>query len=114
MTVEIVSCVIILFGFWYWSSAKVLQEQAYQAVKQHCQSLQLLMLDDYVAFHSIFIQRDDLGRLRLLRSYRFEFSSTGNERYNGTITLAGRQSCKIQLEPYRIVDNEQSIRPLDL
>jgi hypothetical protein len=114
MTVEIVSCLIILIGLWYWSSAKIVQELAYQAVKQHCQSLRLLMLDDYVAFHSIFIQRDDHGRLRLLRSYRFEFSSTGNERYNGTIILSGRQFCKIQLEPYRIVDNEPSIRPDDL
>ncbi len=72
------------------------------------------MLDDYVAFHSIFVQRDEQGCFRLLRSYRFEFSSTGNERYNGTITLAGRQPCKIQLEPYRIIEIDESTRAPDL
>ena len=106
MTVEIFCCFTILTGFWYWSSAKNVHEYAYQAVKQHCQLLHLQMLDDYVAIKTIIIKRDSQGRFRLLRRYHFEFSSTGNERYNGTITLVGRQTLNIQLEPYRIVENE--------
>jgi len=105
MTVEIISCFIILTGCWYWSSAKIAHEYAYAAVKQHCQLLQLQMLDDYVALKSIRVERDCKGRLRLLRRYHFEFSATGNERYNGTITLAGRQIHNIQMNPYRIVEN---------
>jgi hypothetical protein len=106
MTVEIIGCLSILTGIWCWSAAKTSQEQAYLAVKQHCRFLQLQMLDDYVAFNAIKIKRDELGRLRLFRSYRFEFSATGNERYNGTITLLGHKTLNIQLEPYRIVDYE--------
>jgi len=105
MTVEIIGCLIILTGFWYWTIAKTFQEHAYDAVKQHCQLLQLQMLDDYVAFKKFIVKRDKQGCLRLLRYYHFEFSATGNERYNGTITLAGWQTFNIQLEPYRIVDN---------
>jgi Protein of unknown function (DUF3301) len=106
MTFEITSCLIILTGFWYWSSAKMAHELAYQAVKQHCQLLQLQMLDDYVALKSIRFKRNVQGHVQLFRRYHFEFSSTGNERYNGTITLAGRQTQNIHLDPYRIVENE--------
>lgn len=106
MTVEIISCLTILTGLWYWSSAKTAQEHAYYAVKQHCQLLQLQMLDDYVAFKTIIVKHDNQRRLRFLRCYHFEFSATGNERYNGTITLVGRQTLRIYLEPYRIVENE--------
>jgi hypothetical protein len=106
MTVEIISCLTLLAAFWYWSSAKTAQEHAYHAVKQHCQRLELQMLDDYVAFNTILFKRDNHGRFRFLRRYQFEFSSSGNERYNGTITLSGRQTLNIHLEPYRIVDNE--------
>jgi len=106
MTVEIISCLTLLAALWYWSSAKAAQEHAYHAVKQHCQRLDLQMLDDYVAFKTIRCQRDNHGRLKFLRLYQFEFSSTGNERYNGTITLDGRQTLHIHLEPYRIVENE--------
>ena len=106
MSVEIIVCLTILTGFWYWSSAKTAQEHAHYAVKQHCQLLQLQMLDDYVAFKSILVKRDSHGRLQFLRLYHFEFSATGNERYNGTITLVGRQTLNIQLDPYRIVEHE--------
>jgi hypothetical protein len=106
MTVEIISCLTILTVFWYWSSAKLAHECAYHAVKQHCQSLQLQMLDDYVAFKTIVVKRNNQGRLRFLRRYHFEFSATGNERYNGTITLLGRQTLNIHLDPYRIVEND--------
>jgi hypothetical protein len=106
MTVEIIICLTILTLFWYWSSAIIVQEHAYHAVKQHCQLLQLQMLDDYVAFNTIIGKRDSQGLLRFMRRYHFEFSATGNERYNGAITLVGRKTFKIQLEPYRIVENE--------
>jgi len=39
MTVEIIICLTILTLFWYWSSAIIVQEHAYHAVKQHCQLL---------------------------------------------------------------------------
>ncbi|NOT12713.1 MAG: DUF3301 domain-containing protein [Methylococcaceae bacterium] len=109
MTVELITCITILGCFWYWSSAKTVHEVAYYAVKQHCLSLQLQMLDDYVAFNAISIKRDNQGRLRFMRRYHFEFSATGNERYNGTITILGRQTINIQLAPYRIVEHETDI-----
>ncbi len=39
--------------------------------------------------------------MRLRRVFLFEFSSTGNERYNGMCIMLGRRVESIQMEPYR-------------
>ena len=60
------------------------------------------MLDDYVALNALWLKRDENGKLLPWRSYLFEFSSTGEERYNGKIIMLGRRIQSIQMEPYRI------------
>ena len=39
---------------------------------------------------------------REARVYQFDFTSNGEDRYQGTITLAGRQVLQIKLPPHRI------------
>ena len=46
--------------------------------------------------------RDDDGRLRLERTYAFEFSDTGNNRRQGVIITFGSELADVQLEPFRI------------
>ncbi|MEQ1637104.1 MAG: DUF3301 domain-containing protein [Methylococcales bacterium] len=106
MSIEFFGSLLILAGLCYWASAKAIQEFAHQAVKARCQHLQLQMLDDYVALQHIRIKRDAQGRLKMLRTYGFEFSSTGNERYHGLIVLAARQVQSIHFEAYRVLDLE--------
>jgi len=60
------------------------------------------MLDDYVAFKRLGWQRDRAGRLKITRTYSFEFTSTGDERYNGQVTMLGTAVDSFYLEPYRI------------
>lgn len=108
MNTDIIGCILISLGLWYWFSAKGLQESAYAAVRHRCQRLQLQMLDDYVALQSIRINRSPQGRLQLVHTYGFEFSSTGNERYQGQIILLGRQVQTIQLEAYRMPEPDYS------
>lgn len=60
------------------------------------------MLDEYVALNSIKLKRDGSGKIQLQRSFTFEFSSTGNERYNGKVLLLGRRVDSVYMEPYRI------------
>ncbi|NOT83966.1 MAG: DUF3301 domain-containing protein [Methylococcaceae bacterium] len=106
MNIELFGSLLILAGLVYWSSAKTAQEFAHQAVKSRCQHLQLQMLDDYVALQRIRIKRNAQGRLEIIRSYGFEFSSTGNERYYGQIILSARQVQSIQFDAYRMPDLE--------
>ena len=92
---------LILAGV-YWSSAQAVKERALAAVKKHCQDMDVQMLDDYVALNHLGLKRDGAGKIRIARTFLFEFSATGAERYNGQITLLGRNIEAIQMEPYRI------------
>ena len=95
---------ILLFtaGFLYWQSTQKVKEIALAATIRHCHKLDLQMLDGYIAFNAISLKRDSRGKIHIRRSYIFEFSSTGVERYNGIIIMLARQVEAIQLEPYRI------------
>lgn len=85
----------------YWSSGMKAREIAFSAVKQYCNKMDLLLLDEYVALQGQWLKRDESGRFKAWRSYQFEFSSTGDERYIGKVIMLGRQVVSIQLAPYR-------------
>lgn len=102
MSIEIAGIILISALLLYWSNAKKAQEYVYQLVKNHCQQLQLQMLDDYVALSQLSWQRGPTGKIEWLRSYVFEFTSTGEERYQGMIQIRGYRVQMIKLEPYRI------------
>lgn len=95
---------ILLFtaGFLYWQSSQKVREVALSATKRHCRDLELQMLDGYVAGYALRLKKDRRGKVHISRTYVFEFSSTGAERYNGRIMMLGRRVESIQLEPYRI------------
>jgi len=78
------------------------REIAFIAVKVYCQKMDVLLLDEYVALNGQWLKRDDDGKFKAWRSYQFEFSSTGEERYNGRVILLGRRVITIQLDPYRM------------
>jgi hypothetical protein len=88
----------------YWISWQRAREIALGAVRTHCLNLEVQMLDEYVAVSSTRLRRDSAGRMQVRRIFAFEFSSTGNERYNGTCIMLGRRVESIQMEPYRIDD----------
>lgn len=44
--------------------------------------------------------RDEQGSLKIRRRYVFEFSSTGEARYQGTITLLGHVLKSLELEAH--------------
>ena len=80
------------------------REIALLAAKRHCQSIDLFLLDEYVALNGQWIKRDGHGKIKAWRSYLFEFSSTGDERYNGKVIMLGDKVINIKLDPYRMSD----------
>ena len=98
---DLILICLLLFCFWYWNNAQQVKEIAHHAVKRYCLKLDLQMLDDYVALNAFWLKRNDQGKLQLWRSFVFEFTSTGEDRYNGRIIMLGRVIEAIQLEPYR-------------
>ena len=93
--------VLLMIGF-YWSNAMKAREIAFMAANVYCQKMDVFLLDEYVALNGQWLKRDEDGKLKTWRSYQFEFSSTGDERYHGKVIMLGDKVIKIQLEPYRI------------
>jgi hypothetical protein len=99
---DLILIALLLGAYLYWFDGQLAKEVALKAVKEYCLKLEVQMLDEYVALSSIRLRRDQAGKMRVQRTFLFEFSSTGNERYNGICITLGRQVESIQLEPYRV------------
>ena len=99
---DIILIGIIYLTYLYWFNAQKAKEIALETARAHCLAMEVQMLDDYVALNGIWLKRDKLRKMQLRRTFLFEFSSTGNERYNGTILMLGRHIESIYMEPYRI------------
>lgn len=102
---EVFLIFLLIAALFCWSNAMSIREYAYLAVRKHCIDMDVQMLDDCVALSRIALKRDQFGRLRLLRSFQFEFSASGDDRYIGLITLIGSSIESIQMPPYRIADS---------
>ncbi len=98
---DLILIALLLGAYLYWFNGQQAKEIALEAVRAHCLKLEVQMLDEYVALCSIRLRREQAGNIKLQRSFLFEFSSTGNERYNGVCMMLGTRVESIQMEPYR-------------
>ncbi|HRD92880.1 MAG TPA: DUF3301 domain-containing protein [Accumulibacter sp.] len=94
---ETLSLLGMLAAGWLWLDSFRAREAGIRAVRAACDADQLQLLDDTVALASLRPARDDEGRLRLRRVYRFEYSDTGDNRRNGQITLLGSELLLLHL-----------------
>jgi hypothetical protein len=99
---DIVLISLLVLAYWYWQKAQSSKTMALHATKARCATLELLMLDDYVALTRIGFKRNAAGKWQVYRCYTFEFASTGDERYNGVCTVLGDRVLSIDMQPYRI------------
>lgn len=101
--------IVTLCCAWWW---KVHGQRDFvlKVVEQHCQKLNLNLLDGYVALKSIRFKRSTQGYLGFARTYSFEFTVTGEKRYTGYITLFGYHVDGIEIPPYPI---ESTSTPTD-
>ncbi|MDD1613329.1 MAG: DUF3301 domain-containing protein [Methylococcaceae bacterium] len=99
---DIVLICFMCLAYMYWFNAQKAKEIALGTARDHCLAMEVQMLDGYVALNGLWLKRDKAGKMRLRRSFLFEFSSTGYERYNGTVLMLGFRVESIYMEPYRI------------
>ena len=100
----ILTCLAALAGFW-WQSDKV-KRLALIAVQHRCRLENLQLLDQTLVLKGLWPVRNQSGSLVLRRHYHFEFTSTGEVRHQGTITLHGARLISLHLDPY-ILPNQQ-------
>ena len=92
---------IALFaGAWFWLESHRVLDLARAAARQFCAAQGLQLLDDTVASTSIKLERNGQGHLMIVRSYRFEFSDTGDNRLAGSIVMLGHRVGPMHLQAF--------------
>jgi hypothetical protein len=88
---------------WFWLDSMRALEAARNAGRLACKNAGVQFLDDTVSSTGLALVRDTSGRRVLRRTYRFEFSETGNSRLEGRLVVLGNIIESITLEPYQIL-----------
>ena len=89
--------ILALLG-WFWLDSMRSREIATHTCKAVCRRDQYQFLDDTVSLQNLGIARDPGGTLRIRRSYRFEYSSSGDRRYQGLVVMLGTQLQILKME----------------
>ncbi len=88
---------------WFWFNSLRALEIARDLGKHACNNANVQFLDDTVAIIALALVRDISGRRVFRRTYRFEFSETGNTRLEGRLILLGDKIESLTMEPYQIL-----------
>jgi hypothetical protein len=99
---EIAALALIAAAIFLWADSLRARERAVRAGRAECERYAVQFLDDTVSFAKMRLARDEAGRVKIARTYTFEFTETGNNRRQGAIVMLGRELAEIQLEPYRL------------
>ncbi|MDD4930405.1 MAG: DUF3301 domain-containing protein [Gallionella sp.] len=88
---------------WFWFDSLRALEVARNTGKHVCLDADVQFLDDTVANIEMGLARDKSGRRVLRRTYRFEFSETGDTRLEGHLILLGDKVESVTMDPYQIL-----------
>jgi hypothetical protein len=95
--IELLALGIAVAVGWYWIDTLNAREAALAAAQRACEAEGCQFLDWTVAQGRLGFDRDAGGRLKVRRVYRFEYSDTGNNRLEGSVTLLGRDVLTVRL-----------------
>ena len=93
--------IILVAAIFYWLDGIRAKEVATEKAAAACKKILLEFLDQTVAIKKVRLRRDTSGRLKFYREYQFEFSSTGEFRYKGTVQMLGHHMLAIDMEAYQ-------------
>jgi hypothetical protein len=96
---ELATLAIFVLAGWFWVDSMRAREAALDAGRRACAAEHVQFLDWTVATKSLRPARNADGRLRIQRTYEFEYSDTGDNRLKGAITLLGDQLVAIHIPP---------------
>lgn len=96
---ELSLLVVLGGGAWFWLDSLKAREIGIAAARAACVEAGWQLLDETVAGQGLRFARDDEGRLRLRRSYGFEYSDTGDNRRRGSVTLLGHEVEILSIRP---------------
>jgi len=98
--IELTGLALVAAAAWFWFDSLRAREAAVGAAKSACAADGVVLLDDTVALAALRLRRTSSGTIGLLRVYRFEFTDTGDNRLEGSVTLIGATLQTLYLEPH--------------
>lgn len=84
---------------WLWWDTLGAKWAARAAARRACQKARVRFIDE-VALLRMRPARDELGRFRIRRIYRFEFCLSGDVRYAGRVVMMGHHVAWLTMDPY--------------
>ena len=93
---------------WFWFNSLSALEVARNAGRQVCGRANVQFIDDTVSSIGLALVRNQYGRRVLRRTYRFEFSETGNSRLEGRLVVLGNKIESVTMEPYQITPRDDA------
>jgi len=96
MDIAFAAALLAGLAFW-WDSARS-RETAIALSRSACQRCQVQLLDETVSLNKVRLQRNPQGRINIARWYTFEFTSSGDNRRHGLISLLGGTLTNMHLE----------------
>lgn len=100
---DILLFALLLAAVWLWWSSAQCRETAATLARRACKQCSVQLLDETVSLSKLRLQRNSKGHISIARSYSFEFSTSGDNRRSGVISLLGHQLTSMHLD----VDTEE-------
>jgi hypothetical protein len=94
---ELLSIALIAVLLWFWYDSLKVRETAVRVAERACQAEGVQLLDETVVVTQTRPARDDDGQFVLRRTYRFEYSDTGNNRRPGSLVMVGQEVVAINI-----------------
>lgn len=94
----IVLLLMVAAAFMFWNDSLRARDRMLETCARVCREFKVQFLDETVALDSIRFVRSAQGWPEIMRVYSFEFSGTGNDRWQGRATLSGRRVLSVQFD----------------
>jgi hypothetical protein len=91
----------------YWWQSGLFKGRAREFAIAHCRQLGLQLLDQSMVITGLWPARSEAGQVVFRRTYEFEFSSIGDQRYRGRLILIGMRLLAIDLEAYKVLPPDE-------
>lgn len=99
---EILLALALAVGGWLWMENQGVRDRAILIAKDFCKRQNVQFLDEAMSPVKWRLRRNTRGQMVIERTYRFEFSDTGDNRLKGTIIMLGKELDTMHLQPYRL------------
>ena len=99
---ELMIIMLLSLLIWFWLDSIRVNEIARSIGANVCRKNNVQFLDETVHLYRFGVGKNSFGQFKLLRHYKYEFTNNEFHRYQGELTLAGKQLIASHMDAYRM------------